>query len=56
MAKNNSGSKDKKKPLRYTWDINPVTRVKESKKKFNRDRQKEKDRNEMEKEDREYGD
>lgn len=51
MAKN-----DKKKPLRYVWDINPVTRVKESKKKFNRDRQKERDRNEMEKEDRDYGD
>lgn len=45
---------EKKKPLRYTWAINPVTRTKESKRKFNRKRQKEKDRNEWEKEEREY--
>lgn len=46
---------DKKKPLRYAWVINPVTRTKESKKRFNKDKQREKDRREIEKEEREYG-
>ena len=46
---------EKKKPLRYTWAISPVTRTKESKKRFNKDKQREKDRREIEKEEREYG-
>lgn len=46
---------EKKKPLRYKWDINPVTRTKESKRKFNKDKQREKDRREIEREEREYG-
>ena len=45
----------KKKPLRYKWAINPVTRTKESKKRFNKDKQREKDRREIEREEREYG-
>lgn len=58
---------EKKKPLRYewegsenhsktrrVWDINPVTRTKESKRKFNKDKQREKDRREIEKEERDY--
>lgn len=46
---------EKKKPLRYTWTINPVTRTKKSKKRFNKDKQREKDRREIEKEERNYG-